>query len=196
MLSPLQSKHDKAPRIPSPGGNWPLSAVMQTSARGGVPLFLQAKLAISQPDDPAEQEADNLARDVVKGMSSPIMHTGRIHRQSVHRAMIQRTPAPPDYGGVTGVRDLSKLRIDPVPDIETSKFVAPLVVHAHVIDPAIAHLTWMLYDPKDEMIAGFSTLPTNEAYGCCIWGTGYAAKRHLSSRGDVSTVTACTDAVY
>jgi hypothetical protein len=119
---------------------------------------IQHKLEISSPDAPAELEADNIARNVVEGTSAESIQR-RAPCQSVHRGMIQRTPAPPDYGGVTGVRDLSKLRIDPVPDIETSMFIFPKMVHPHVTDRDVAHIEWMLYDPNDRMVAGFTTFP-------------------------------------
>lgn len=70
-----------------------------------------------------------------------------------------QTPGAPSYGGVTGSRDLGKLTIDAVPDFVASSLTAPRQVRAHPSDPAIKHLTWMLYDPSGQMMAGFSTLP-------------------------------------
>ncbi|MEO7734705.1 MAG: hypothetical protein ABIY55_27355 [Kofleriaceae bacterium] len=70
-----------------------------------------------------------------------------------------QTEVAPSYGGVTGSRDLSKLTIDAVPDFVASTMTAPRQVSAHPTDATIKHLTWMLYDPSAQMMAGFSTLP-------------------------------------
>jgi hypothetical protein len=70
-----------------------------------------------------------------------------------------QTPGAPSFGGVTGARDLGKLTIDAVPDFVASTLTAPRAVRAHPADPAIKHLTWMLYDPSGQMLDGFSTLP-------------------------------------
>src|SRR4029450_1112460 len=73
---------------------------------------------------------------------------------------VQRTPAPPSYGGVTGVRDLARIRIDAVPDFLASSLTAPRDVNVHISDPNVVHITWMFYDPNDQMMSGsFSTLP-------------------------------------
>lgn len=70
-----------------------------------------------------------------------------------------QTPAAPSFGGVTGTRDLGKLTIDALPDFVASTLTAPRTVHAHPHDPAIKHLTWVLYDPKGQTLASLSTQP-------------------------------------
>lgn len=82
--------------------------------------------------------------------------------------IIQLTPAPPTYGGVTGSRDLSKIHIDAVPDIRSvslpavNVFFPPRVINVHISDPSVVHLSWLLYDPTDSMMQGsFSTIPGN-----------------------------------
>jgi hypothetical protein len=127
----------------------------RTGATGVSPM----KLEIGSPRDAAEREADRVASRVTDGQSVHADQQAGASLQAAPVGVIQRTPAAPTYGGLTGTRDLSKLVIDPVPDLDQSKFTAPLDVHAHVLDPAIVHFTWMLYDPTDNMIAGFSTLP-------------------------------------
>jgi len=44
----------------------PFGAGQEFGASAGIPLFLQPKLAISQPDDPAEVEADRIADQVMR----------------------------------------------------------------------------------------------------------------------------------
>jgi hypothetical protein len=135
-----------------------LAHVVQQRQQGGS-VAPPTKYKIVSPGDASEQEADMVAQRITETTIAPGKPVGHTQQQGLPAGILQRTPAPPTYGGVTGTRDLSKLRIDPVPDLDKSKFTAPLDVHAHVLDPAIAHFTWMLYDPKDNMIAGFSTLP-------------------------------------
>ncbi len=81
-------------------------------------------------------------------------------RRSVIVEAVKPTPEAPSYGGVTGVRDLSKIRIDAVPDFLASSLTAPRSVNVHVTDATITHITWQLYDPNGRpMPGGFSTLP-------------------------------------
>ncbi|HWU88969.1 MAG TPA: hypothetical protein VN253_17000 [Kofleriaceae bacterium] len=110
------------------------------------------KLEVSEPGDAAEVAADRFADHVVHGGPAPALG-------SAPAGVIHRTPAAPSYGGVTGVRDLSKLTIDALSDFVASTLTAPRKIYAHPLDPAIKHLTWMLYDPNDNMLAGFSTMP-------------------------------------
>jgi hypothetical protein len=77
------------------------------SAPVGLPLFLQPKLAISQPNDPAEQEADRVAEQVMR-MPDPVLGGGRpesvgnysvlppdtIQRQEAKPTDEERTEAP------------------------------------------------------------------------------------------------------
>lgn len=112
----------------------------------------QTKLEVSEPGDAAEVAADRFADHIVHGGAAPAL-------SSAPAGVIHRTPAAPSYGGVTGVRDLGKLTIDAISDFVASTLTAPRAIQAHPLDPAIKHLTWMLYDPSDNMLAGFSTLP-------------------------------------
>jgi hypothetical protein len=113
----------------------------------------QAKLAVSEPGDAAELAADQFADHIVDGGAAPSL-------SSAPASVVHRTPAAPSYGGVTGVRDLAKLTIDPILDFIASTLTAVRSISAHPNDPAITHLTWMLYDPSDNMMDGsFSTLP-------------------------------------
>ncbi|HEU4733663.1 MAG TPA: DUF4157 domain-containing protein [Kofleriaceae bacterium] len=112
----------------------------------------QTKLAVSEPGDAAEVAADQFADHAVHGGAAPALG-------SAPAGVVHRTPAAPSYGGVTGVRDLTKLTVDALPDFVASTLTAPRAIHAHPSDPAIKHLTWELYDPSDNMLAGFSTLP-------------------------------------
>lgn len=112
----------------------------------------QTKLEVSEPGDAAEVAADRFADHIVHGGAAPALG-------SAPAGVVHRTPAAPSYGDVTGVRDLTKLTIDALPDFVASTLTAPRVIHAHPLDPGIKHLTWMLYDPSDNMLAGFSTLP-------------------------------------
>lgn len=82
------------------------------------------------------------------------------HVMQQSQGVLQRTPAPPTYRGVTGTRDLNRIRIDAVPDFLASSLTAPRVVHAHINDPSVVHMSWEFYDPSDNMMSGgFSTLP-------------------------------------
>jgi hypothetical protein len=73
---------------------------------------------------------------------------------------LQRTPAAPSYRGVTGVQDLSRIRIDAIPDFVGGGFtVAPRIINAYITEPSVVHMTWILYDPNDRSQGGFSTLP-------------------------------------
>jgi hypothetical protein len=114
---------------------------------------MRAKVEIGAPGDACEHEADRVADDVAGGRQVLSLKAGSAS------GVLQRTPAPPVWQGVTGVRDLSKLTIDAIPDFERSKLTAARDIHAHVKDPAVTHLTWELYDTADQSVTGFSTLP-------------------------------------
>jgi len=116
---------------------------------GGGPQY---KTEVSQPGDPAEVAADRFADHIVHGAPMPAL-------SPVSAAVVHRTPAAPTHQGQTGVRDLSKITIDPISDFVASTLTASRPIHAHPNDPAIKHFTWMLYDPTDNMVGGFSTLP-------------------------------------
>lgn len=70
---------------------------------------------------------------------------------------IQRTPEGPDEANF----DRSKVNIQAVPDIDASPGSTSTMINVPVTmnEPAVAHLTWMLYDSADEFIGGFSTTP-------------------------------------
>jgi hypothetical protein len=108
-----------------------------------------SQLTLGEAHDASEREADRAAESLAFG-DAPSRDVG---------ARVQRTPAPPSYRSVTGVLDLDKLHIDAVNDFVASTLTTERIVNAHVLDPDIKHLTWMLYDPNDRMLAGFSTLP-------------------------------------
>lgn len=74
---------------------------------------------------------------------------------------IQRTPAPPQFKGVAGVGDLSRLRIDPIADFVASSMTTARDINAHINDANVVHLSWELYGPADNLLSGFSTLPGN-----------------------------------
>jgi hypothetical protein len=112
----------------------------------------QTKLEVSEPGDAAEVAADQFADHVVHGGARPSL-------SSAAAGIVHRTPAAPSYGGVTGARDLTKITIDAIPDFLASSLTAPRQIRAHPLDPAIKHFTWMLHDPNDKMLSGFSTLP-------------------------------------
>jgi hypothetical protein len=126
---------------------------------------LNAKLRIGDPGDRLEREADQVADAVLR---NPLPGPGADScpscavREAQAGGVLQRTPSAPSYGGVTGVRDLSKIRIDAVEDFLASSLTAPRTVNVHVNDARITHLTWMLYDRNDQMMSGsFSTTPAH-----------------------------------
>ena len=80
-------------------------------------------------------------------------------RRSVVVEAVRPTPEAPSHSGVTGVRDLSRIRIDAVPDFLASSLTVPRNVNVHVTDAAVTHITWELYDPNGRSKVGFSTLP-------------------------------------
>jgi hypothetical protein len=136
-----------------------LAHVLQ-QGRTGATVGPQAKLVIGGPADTAEQEAETMASRVTEGRSAQGHRPASAGVQSAGAGLLQRTPAPPTYGGATGTRDLSRIRIDAVPDFVASTLTAPRIVNAHINDPSVVHMTWMLYDPSDNMMSGsFSTLP-------------------------------------
>lgn len=108
----------------------------------------------SKISGPGEHASDDAAG---RGGTAPGKST---RSEQVDRQAAQSgTPAAPSYGGVTGTRDLTRLTIDALPDFVAGTLTAPRAIHAHPHDPAIKHLTWMLFDPAGNMLAGFSTLP-------------------------------------
>jgi hypothetical protein len=76
-------------------------------------------------------------------------------------ATLQRTPAIPEFKGVAGVRDLSRMTVDPIPDFVASSLTTARDINAHINDANVVHLSWELYGPADNLLRGFSTLPGN-----------------------------------
>ena len=74
-----------------------------------------------------------------------------------------RTPAAPEYHGVTGRHDPARVRIDPIATFVPSVHLPPATVNVVITDPDVKHITWELYDPKDQMVDGWTTLPGNES---------------------------------
>ncbi len=69
MQATLTTKPNEKTRSHSsaqPAAESPLAAGQGVGGSAGMPLFLQPKLAISRPDDPAEQEADRVADQVMR----------------------------------------------------------------------------------------------------------------------------------
>jgi|CXWL01.1.fsa_nt_gi hypothetical protein len=65
----------KSPQALKPSTQSPTVQRLEGSAFTGVPVFLQAKLAVSQPSDPAELEADRVAEQVLR-MPEPVPGAG------------------------------------------------------------------------------------------------------------------------
>lgn len=126
-----------------------MHVVQQGQSGAAVPP--QTKLEISGPGDSAEQEADAMARRIVDGGS-------RTQSETDHRAAasgkVQRTPAPPSYKTVTGVKDLSRIRMDAVPDFPASSLTSPIEVTPYVTDSSVVHISWEFYDPTDKLMHG------------------------------------------
>jgi hypothetical protein len=136
-----------------------LAHVVQQS-QSGVVGVKESSLEVASPLDPAEREAKGAASRIASGEADLLAGAGL---RQIHPGTLQRTPAPPSYGGVTGVRDPSKIRIDAVADFVPNMFALINLVNVHVTDPDVTHITWMLYDPGDRMIDGFSTMPGSPA---------------------------------
>lgn len=135
-----------------------LAHVVQQGRPGGTAVP-QANLEVSAARVTAEQEAETLADRILTPGEE---QTKQAHTslQQISPGTLQRTPAPPTHGGVTGVRDLTRIRIDAVPDFLASSFTAARDINVYVADATVTHLTWLLYDPSDNMMSGsYSTLP-------------------------------------
>ena len=136
-----------------------LTHVLQQE-RTGTASVSPKGLEIGKPGDAAEQEADRMASRVTDGQSVRPEQQAGASLQAAPAGTLQRTPVPPTYRGVTGVRDMSRLTIDAIPDFLASSLTAPRVVHAHFNDPNVVHMSWEFYDPSDQMMSrSFSTLP-------------------------------------
>jgi len=93
---------ETGPRQKVASASAPFSKVSRSgSTAGGLPLFLQPKLAISQPNDPSEQEADRVAEQVLR-MPDPDLGEGMpqaVGRYSLPpQFTIQRQEAEPGPG--------------------------------------------------------------------------------------------------
>lgn len=142
----------------------------------------QNDLEVGTPSDSAEQEAERITGRIASGESVRLDRRADRNPGRVHPRRLQRTPSPPTYGGVTGIRDLNKIRIDAVRDFVPSWRMPLHVINVHVTDPSVKHITWILYDPNDKMIDGFSTLPGNPASTTMPFLLKYA---HFSGAGFV-----------
>lgn len=156
--------------------------------RSGTTNLSSARLEIDNPRDAAEQEAESVANRLTDTQSIRPGISAAGSLQAAPAGVIQRTPAPPTYGGVTGVRDLTRIRIDMVPDFVASSLAAPRVVNAHINDPAVVHLSWEFYNPSDKLMSGsFSTLPGHATSTTASFslqpshfsGTGFLAGRYV-----------------
>jgi hypothetical protein len=122
----------------------------------------QSTVEMASPEDAAEREAESLGNRMADGPPARVDRSGGASLHAARPGAIQRTPAPPTYGGVTGIRDLSRISIDSVPDFVASALTSPRVINAHITAPSVVHMTWLLYNPLDNMMSGsFSTMPGN-----------------------------------
>ncbi len=145
-----------------------------------------SNLTLGEPHDASEREADRAAESILRSDAQVRNLGGQVRRQTVP-GTVQRTPAPPDYHGVTGVRDMTQLHIDAIADFLKADLTAPRTINAHVVHPDVKHLTWMLYDPNDVMLAGFSTLPGRASSTTMPFqlkpshfaGAGFVAGKHI-----------------
>jgi hypothetical protein len=127
----------------------------------GISSQADRPLSISNPYSAAERQADaaSVASSLACGSQfTPIPVSSRV---------VQLTPAPPTFDGTTGVFDRGKVVIGPVPELiatvsSSDVTLAPtsVTVTVAISNPDVTHLTWELYDPNDQLIDGFSTLPT------------------------------------
>src|SRR5215467_3434642 len=67
-----------------------------------------------------------------------------VGNQSVQRLLIRRTPAPPTFHDVTGVRDSNRIRIDAVNDFIPNTYMVR-AVGVQIAEPAVKHMMWELY---------------------------------------------------
>jgi hypothetical protein len=135
-----------------------LTHVVQQSGAGGS-AALQPSLRLIGSNDPSERQAEAMAASAVSGYPAGASSFRNAQRQQVSLGSVQCTPAPPTYKGVTGNRDMSKIRIDAIPDFQAKELTAKRDIHPHVLDPAIVHITWELFDPQDASVTGYSTTP-------------------------------------
>jgi hypothetical protein len=120
--------------------------------------LVQAKLAVNEPGNQYEREAERVVEQMVQMSNFPTIGGAAAIRRTVSSGIIQRTPAPPSLDGVTGTRDMSKITIDAIADFLQGSLTASRDIYAHISDPAVVHMTWELYDPSDHMMSGSSPL--------------------------------------
>lgn len=141
-----------------------LTHVVQHRAAGITNAAVMPKLVeASVSSDPLESEAESVAESVTKlpgaSFSLPSI-TGRARPN-----VLYRVPAPPSYGAAVGHLDRGAIRLDDVADfvlnvVGGNPSIAPQTVNPHIAPGAIAHITWMMFDPADHYLpGGFSTLP-------------------------------------
>ncbi|HEY6447170.1 MAG TPA: DUF4157 domain-containing protein [Acidobacteriaceae bacterium] len=110
-------------------------------------------------------ESDHDQYQGVAGRTAPAMDGRRPRAADRETGLLQRTPAPPAWQGITGVQDEARLTIDAIADFVAST-VTPRDIHAHINDGNVTHISWELYDPADKFVTpggGFSTLPGRPA---------------------------------
>ncbi|BAV06589.1 protein of unknown function [Filimonas lacunae] len=121
-----------------------------TIQQGEVSKAATSSLSFNNQHNGLEQQAHKAAGQVSGG---PQKTTGISEGAS---PSIMRTPAAPDYDGVTAKYDRSKVTIDPIEDVVIADAKAKNVNIA-MNDPEIEHLTWEIYGPGDVYITGRST---------------------------------------
>lgn len=109
--------------------------------------------ASAKPSAAAETEADAAGNSVARGGNVRL-------RQSVAGGALQRTPEAPEPfgGGDAALFDRSVIDVPAIPDISIPA-IKPQTITAKITHPQINHLAWYLYDPTDNLIAGFDTMP-------------------------------------
>ena len=125
--------------------------------RSGETRTPKAELGVSDAGGAAEREAETIADRVLAEKEGQAGGASTALRR-VPLGTLQRTPAPPSNDGVKSVRDMSRIRIDAVPDFLAGSFTAPIDVDVHVADATVTHLTWLLYDPADRMLPAFGAM--------------------------------------
>mgnify|MGYP003380731134 CR=1 FL=1 len=187
MQTPAILKGRGPQRLSTPTGSSRSSDLARSCAAGvtsGLPLFLQPKLAISQPGDPYEQEADRVAEQVMQ-MPDPefpsSQQDGGIERQvdSTH-AMLHRMASPTESeSGLPYDEDgqCSGWRKDPQ---SLSKRAAETYVQLHRTPPSQATVERIECEPP----------LTNGNYGCTVYFSDGIVIRVIVREADIVVGTA------
>ena len=161
-----------------------VSAEHGIGASPGLPLFLQPKLAISQPGDPYEQEADRVAGQVMR-MPDPefpsSQQDGGIEGQvDSTRAMLHRMASPTESEGGSPYDEggqCSGWRKDPQ---SLSKRAAETYVQLHRTPPSQATVERIECEPP----------LTNGNYGCTVYFSDGIVIRVIVREADIVVGTA------